>query len=1013
MCWRPFIPRFLVGLLVLALSRAHAAGDEFIPLSEHWHSAVWQTDEGLPDNKVSGVVQTADGFVWVATFGGLARFDGAAFEEFSISHLPDVPNRIVRKLFLDGRGRLWLAADRGAVICLEGTSARVLAAPAGFPDARVSVVAEDEAEAVWFVTDNGLYRVRGDQVERMDDDASPAGGGAWIAQESRGTLWLARGSSVGVLRGGEGQTRFTLDSGPVRLAAARGGGMWGCTPSRVLKLSEGNEPQEIARLPGRVTVRVMLEDSAGALWIGTAADGLLCLRDGQFERVAVSHPDISALLEDREGNLWVGTSGGGLNMLRPRAINLINARSGLPFEYPRSVCQDGERTIWVALQNGALVRGRGLAWSAVTAADGWSGGNAACVAPARDGGVWIGTRDRGLQRLHAGRTQEWGRREGLGSQSVRSLLPAANGDLWVATDFPNRLKLFRQGELQAPPMPREVGSIRAMAEGADGTIWAGTTDGQILRVSNQVVVNEADASGEGPYAVRCLHATAEGSLWIGYAGGGVGRWRAGCFARITTTEGLYHDYISQILSDAQGGLWLNSNRGLFYVRQADLAEVAEGRSECVRSVPHGRSEGLPNLQPLAEHHPTAWRAADGQLWFSTRNGLLVVQMDRIRDNPTPPPVLLRAVKVDDQLVALLDSHSPLRPAGDSSRLDLRAPGGALKLPPGHGKLEFSFTALSFRSAENVQFRHHLAGFDTEWIEAGSQRHARYARLPAGNYMFEVTAGNEAGVWNEAGVRLAFTVAPFFWQTWWFRLAAGGAFAAGVAGLVRYVSFRRLRRRLERLERQAELQKERARIARDMHDEVGAKLARLSLLGEMAGQQPGLPPAARDEVGEISDTARDTIRSFDAIVWAVNPKHDTLASLGQYLCRFAEELFEGSDVQCGFDVPDDLPAVELPTETRQHFFLAAKEALTNALKHARAKHIWVRLKLTSGGFEIQIEDDGCGFVSGDNAGRARQGNGLANMRERMESVGGRLDVYSAFGTGTRVTFGVPCPELQRP
>ena len=996
----------------LAQSARALDGDDKNSSANLWLTRTWQTDEGLPDNNVTGVAQAMDGHLWVATLGGLMRFDGERFEGFSATHLPKVPNRVVLTMYLDRRARLWLVMDRGVVIRVGETTARVFDATDGFAYLRGTAVAEDNEDGVWFVCGNDVCRIRDDKVERFGaKEGLPAGGNICLATDGKGQLWFACGSHVGVFRAGRWQTLLTLDSGLVHLAAARAGGMWICTATRVVKYTAGGEPQELAKLPEHVTVQVMLEDHAGALWIGTGADGLLHLKGNELEHVAVSQPEITALTEDREGNLWVGTAGGGLNLLRPRAMDLIGTKAGLPFESVRSVSQDAEGWVWVALQNGSLARGHGSEWNVLSSAEGWPGGNASCVAPAREGGVWIGTRDRGLLRWRAGKSQEWGQREGLGGQNVRSLLQAANGDMWIATDSPSRLWLFKDGEFHELQLPARVpGIIRALAEGVDGIIWAGTSDGQILRIQGRTVVNELAAQKGPPFSVRCLHTTADGSLWIGYAGWGIGRWHNGHYSRITTTQGLYDDYVSQMLSDDQGGLWLTGNHGLFQVRLEELVAVAEGRSAHLRSNVYGRGEGLSSMQPVYENSPRAWRGNDGQLWFATRKGVLTVQPDKIRDNPIPPSVLVKEVRMDDRLFALYESRFPLRAPGESKLMDLRAPGGPLQLPPQHSKIEFAFTALSFNSPENVQFRYRLKGFDTEWIEGGTQRSAKYPRLPANRYEFEVTACNEAGVWSQTGFRLPFTVQPFYWQTWWFRFGVLAAFTAGVIGLVRYVSFRRLRRELDHLERQAELHKERTRIARDMHDEVGSKLSRLSLLSEMASHKAELSLAARGEVAEISETARDTIRSIEEIVWAVNPKNDTVPHLLHYLCRFAEDFFEGSEVQCAFDLPDKIPEVELPTELRHHVFLAAKEALNNVFKHARARQVWVRLKLTAAGFDIEIEDDGQGFAGNEPAQHVGTGNGLENMRERMRLGGGRFEIRTQPGKGTRVTLQVTCPRI---
>ncbi len=1001
----------LIGGLIQSARALDADND--IPSANKWLIRTWQTDEGLPDNDVTGVAQTIDGHLWVATLGGLMRFDGEHFEEFSTTHVPKVPNRVVLTMCLDRRGRLWLVMDRGVVIRVSGTTARVFDATDGFSYIRGTAVAEDKDGGAWFICGNEICRIQEDKVERFGaKDGLPAGGSINLATDRQGQLWFACGSKVGMFRAGRWQVLCNVDSRPVHLTAARSGGMWICTATQVLKYIEAGEPQELAKLPEQTTVQVMLEDHMGALWIGTEASGLLRVEGNEVEHVTVSHPDISALTEDREGNLWVGTGGGGLDLVRSRAMGLIGTKAGLPFESVRSVCQDKDGWVWVALQNGSLARGRDNEWKPFSSADGWPGGNATCVTAGREGGVWIGTRDRGLQRWQSGKFQEWGQQEGFGGRNVRSLLQAANGDMWIATDSPSRLWLFKDAQFHRLQLPAGVHPIRALIEGSEGAVWAGTSDGQVLRIRGNTVTNELSDQKGHPYSVRCLYTTADGSLWIGYAGSGVGRWRNGQYSRVTTAEGLYDNYVSQMLSDNQGGLWLTGNHGLFRVQLQELANVTEGRNTRLRSIAYGRTEGLPSLQPVYENSPTAWRGKDGQLWFSTRKGVLNIQPNKIRDNPIPPTVFVKEVKMDDRVVALYDSHSPLRAPDESKLVDLHVPGEQLQLPPRHTKIEIGFAALSFNSPENVQFRYHLKGFDTEWVEAGTERSVKYPRLPAGAYEFEVTACNEAGVWSSDGFRFPFTVYPFYWQTWWFRVSMLAVFTASMIGMVRYVSFRRLRRKLDHLERQAELQNERTRIARDMHDEVGSKLSRLSLLSEMASHKAESSSTGQTEAAEISETARDTIRSFEEIVWAVNPKNDTLANLMHYLCRFAEDFFEGSEVHCAFDLPDKIPDLELQTELRHHIFLAAKEAVNNVFKHAHARRVCIRLKPTGAGFDIEIEDDGKGFAGVDPAQRAGTGNGFENMKERMRLAGGRFEVHTQPGRGTRVTLQVTFLKTSR-
>ena len=762
-------------------------------------------------------------------------------------------------------------------------------------------------------------------------------------------------------------------------------------------------PEEIGQLPGKAVPHVLFEDHSGALWIGTTGDGLFRFHAGVMENIPTSHPAVDSISEDREGNIWAGTNGGGLNQVRPRAVVLFGRDSGLPSESVRSVSEDSAGGLWAVMQNGMLVRNLNGGWVAQGPATGWPGGDVSCVAADRVGGVWIGTRDRGLFHLEDG---SWHSQGGLTGDSVRSILVAVNGDVWVATDSVRRLLRLRAGNLLTIEAPEGIRSIRAMAEGPDGTIWIGTAEGLILRVSGEQLIRESAITENPPISVRSLHATPDGTLWIGYAGYGVGRLKTGKYARISTATGLMDDYASQIFADSAGSMWIAGNHGLFQVSLAELAAVAEGGAERVRSRIFGRGEGLANIQPNYDNFPSVCRAADGSLWFAVRTGLLNVRPERIRESPEPPKIVLERLFVDDEPVAQYNSGLSLQGSYGGSLLVLNSPAASIRLGPGHRKIKFDFAALSFTSPENVQFRYRMNRFDEKWVEAGTQHSATYPQLPAGDYQFQVIACNSAGVWNEVGASIKLSVAPFYWQTWWFRGLALLAFTAGVIGIVRYVTLRRVRERMRELKQQAALQKERARIARDMHDEVGSKLTRLSLLGEMAGCHPGLSPEANADVQEISDTARETILAFDEIVWAVNPRNDTLADLVNYLCRHAEEFFEGSTTDCVFDLPQVIPPVMLPTEVRHQVFLAAKEALNNVLKHAKASQVCIRMILHPGTFELVIHDDGCGFEPGAPSRRAGGGSGMFNIQDRISGIGGRFECTIQPGQGTHISFVVP-------
>jgi signal transduction histidine kinase/sugar lactone lactonase YvrE len=696
------------------------------------------------------------------------------------------------------------------------------------------------------------------------------------------------------------------------------------------------------------------------------------------------------LTEDREGNLWAGTGGGGLNRLRPRVVAFESERTGLPFETMRSLCEDPAGAVWAVSHNGLVWRWQNEAWQAVPSRGAWPEGQATCVTADPAGGVWLGMYHYGLHRWQEGRVTSWRRNTGLGSDTVRSLLVSSNGDLWIGLEASNCVQRLRDGQLSFFALPAGGRPVRAMAEDAAGDIWMGTSGGELLRATKDELVDETARTLPVPQPIRCLHWTPDGSLWIGYAGAGVGRLKNGKFAALGADHGLPDEFISFIESDGSGGLCIAGDRGVFAVRQRELDAVAEGRAERVRAAVFGRDEALPSLQANYGYFPASLRGRDGRLWFPMRTGLVRVRLDRIRGSHVPPPVLIERVLLDGRLLPRVT------PSGERA-------GARFTLPPGHRKVDFEFTALSFIAPDNVHFRHWLEGWDTDWVDGDIVRHASYSRLPAGEYRFRVTACNNAGVWSETGAAVAFTVTPFFWQTWWFRLTMVAGFTAGVIGLVRYLSFRSLRRKLLRAEREAALQQERARIAKDIHDDLGASLTQIALLGELAQHDLAAPETMRGHIGRIAGTARRGVKSLEEIVWAVNPRNDTLAHLLDYAGQFAVDFLRAAEIRCRIDFPDHPPARDLPADVRHNLFLVVKEALNNIAKHAQASEVWLRAEVGETTLRLTIEDNGRGFTHAPDDAWA---DGLRNMRQRMAEVGGTCEIASQPGTGTKVTLTAP-------
>ena len=990
---------------------AFAAATTAASTNSPWFARVWQSDEGLPDNTVVGVDQTPDGFLWVATQGGLVRFDGLQFRQLTPVTVAGVPTTLIQAILVDRRGRLWVATDRRTVLCVDNGRTTVIISGKELPNLEARMMVEDAEGAVWVSYIGGeVMRIQDRQVRSFTaKDGLSGGSTCQLAIDKGGQLWFSEGEWVGVFRGGKFRQLEPLRG--QRITSARSGGIWVCTGKQLYHYMEGGSPVEVGNLPVRgrnVNPTVLYEDQAGKLWIGTQEAGLFTYHSAGFATVITSHQEILSVTEDREGSFWVGTRGGGLNRLKPRVVELLTIDSSIPFQAVRSVCQDTVGLLWAVAQNGVVSRSEGNDWMPLSTSEGWLVPYAQCIAADPQGGVWIGTQYKGLYRWQNGAvTISLCKTNGLGGDFVSALLTTPSGALWIGTqsvDAQQHALQRRQAEqFRTFDLPPGSGPIAALAVDSSGNCWAATSSGLLLRVRQDVLTDETGSTLAAPQTIRCLFAAPDGNLWIGYAGQGVGRLKAGRFSHYRMDQGLHDDYISEIVSDGRGRLWFAGNRGIFNVREQELDDLAEGRTSLVQSVAYGQNDGLPRLQASHDFCPKALRSQDGRLWIAMQSGLAVVHAPDLKENPAAPPVVIERVTVNGKTVAAYGAGEPTPVPNASAPLELCQGSAHLRLSPGQRQIEFVFTALSFRMPEALGFKYRLQGLDVDWVDAGARRVAYYAQVPPGAYHFHVIACNSDGIWNETGAVLALTAEPYWWQRTWVRvlglLSAFGLLGGGILLGVR----RRHRRQIERLELLQTTERERARIAQDLHDDLGAGLTQITLNTAMVQNPAVTPDITSSLLQEIEQRSRDLVTALDEIVWAVNPKNDTVPSLARYFCQFAQNCLLPGNITCRLEVAPVLPDAPVGAEQRHHLFLAFKEALHNTLRHSGAKELRLEIAGDAQTLSVTLADNGRGFVPGP----APEGaDGLGNMRARLARLGGSCVVTSEPGRGTKVVFRLP-------
>jgi ligand-binding sensor domain-containing protein/two-component sensor histidine kinase len=971
---------------------------------------VWGTDQGLPNNTVTGIAQTPDGYLWCGTYDGVVRFDGARFVRIGPDDSTNQQANRIQCLLVDRAGQLWIGTDGAGILRYTDGRFTAVTRRAGNSTDAVRSISEDADGNLWLGTRGGLGRLNHGHATWFTEAAgfTNTSKSTWsVATDSNGRVWAADWGNLRYFRAGVFETVFSGGNlfQPLRSVHVDGTNVWAGMLGRAMRLraDEQWESLEDGGLFAGAEVTSFCQSRSGDLWVGTRK-GLHRQRRGRWTTITARDGlvsgEVRTLFEDSEGNLWVGTGTAGMSRVKRRLLKVFTARHGLTDEGVMALRERPAGGLWVGMSNGRLAMSDAGAFRLTHGVGGWpTDAGVTSVLPTRDGALWVGTFGNGLIRFHAGRSNLFAPTVGSPARidKVTALLEDRGGDVWVGSYY----SLYKGTETNLV-VPVTVGAqelrspIAALIESQGGGLWVACRGLGVLRLGPRKTNWITRQEGLPTHLVRALHENSDASLWIGTEAG-LCWWRDGQVTTFTTEHGLTDANISQILDDRAGNLWLGSRRGLMRIAKEELVAVAEGRRSSVEVLACGLGEGMLSEECSGGFSPAGLRSTDGKLWFPTTRGLVMVDPAewKLGLNPTPPPVYIEEVRAD--------GHPVARPHVAGALAAKPTVASLLTLPHHTRRLELNYTALSLTAPERVRFRHRLEGFDSNWTEAGNTRSATYANLAPGNYRFQVMACNDAGVWNESGDGLAFQVAAPFWKTWWFLMMTGAGFASVLAAGARFVSVRRWRRQLRHLEEAHAIDKERMRIAQDMHDEVGGKLSRISFLSDMARRNVADSSEAGRQMDEVSEAARDVIRTVDEIVWAVSPRNDTLDSLTHYICRHAEEFFELTPVELELEIPAEFPAQRLSAEMRHNLFCAVKEALNNVLKHAAASKVRITFVVSPSSFCVVISDNGQGFLV--DVGMA-DGDGLTNMRERLASIGGTCVLESQPGRGTTATFTVP-------
>jgi ligand-binding sensor domain-containing protein/signal transduction histidine kinase len=940
-------------------------------------SRVWRTQDGLPENRIRAIAQTPDGYLWLGTSSGLARFDGVRFMVYARFNTPSMTDDNIRALAVAGDGSLWVATDGGGLLHHHNGRFQSFGPKEGLTNEFVLAVLADRNGDVWAGTNRGLFRRHAEKFERLDEGLHlPNIAFFGLREASDGTVFAGGPSGLFCFQNGKLRAcREGREPDEVYLiGAAKDGSLWLGT-NHGLRVTRRRDMQNVI---GKSMIGAILEDHAGRMWLGTEGDGLSLVRNQQVTvfRAPASLPDnsILAILEDREQNIWVGTADGLVRMSAPD-VGALNNRDGLSEDNVSTTYCGHSGSLWFTTVTGRVfkyVNGRVEPVPLPPPADLL---RIRGTFEDHTGAFWFGTDNQGVVRFANGKATRFTVAEGLRNNGIQAFYEDRGQNLWIGTTSGlsrwdgSRFKNYYLDE------GLSYGWIRAIAEDHNGDMLVGTDRGLNRFHDGKFVADPAFAALRRD-RIWSIYPESPDTLWVGTRGAGLVRVQDGRASRITTREGLLSNSIFHVIGDGRGSLWMSGPLGLSAASIADLDSAADGKSESVAVLSYGTGDGLESAQINGGVQPSGCVAPDGELWFPSVKGAVHFKPGHPRTT-YHAPARVESVLVDGKAVAAT---------------------GEIAVGPGRRRVEIEFTACSLRAPERVAFRYKLENFDAHWTAATGRRAATYDNLPPGQYRFRVTARDgslDAG--SEAGISLV--VQPHFYQTAWFYALAVLAACAAAAGVFLYQERQAREHYNLRLA-------ERTRIAREMHDTVVQGCVGVSTLIEAA---VGSARSDQDLMLECLDNARIHLRlTLDEARQALTDlRHD---SFENGLPGALSDLANALSSEKGIPVTLEVAGTEasLADSTNRTLLLVAREAIRNALMHAAPTAVAVRLFFGLSAVRLDIQDNGCGFEPAA-ASLAAQGHfGILGMRERMEQVWGSLEVASSPGGGTTVTARLPLP-----
>lgn len=1008
---------FYAFLLFLGLLKpAPAYAQKILPLQ---HINV---ENGLSQSTVYSTFQDRLGFIWFATGDGINRYDGRTFTSYK-SRFNDTQSiypkdrNVNSFLFEDKYNRIWFTSDAGlSYVDLRHRHSQVVHANwvvgngilFSLQDDTLWMAAHDKGLIAVDVNNAG-YRLypfdnAGDSANNIISAAVQEQKGIWIADQ-KGLIFFDKAARKfrRVLANKSITALHLLHDGNLLLGCLNGIYKYNIATANVsfIAIKTGNKELQWSNI---------VEDSTShTIYMSASQGGIICklsLYNEKWELLDLQGSNINHLFIDRSMNLWIGTDGAGVYKLDIKPHKFYCYPVDKPYNAPA--------------ENGLMVK------------------SIYCDSMGR---FWIGSYYKGLliydqasqQLKHVDLPVD-----SKGPQPINVIKKDASGlillgfndrMLWID---PHTFSIQKQLQLTIEKKYASVGvTIYALTEWKTGCYLVGTNQGiYVVNERNGIltyyrtygfthnlytagwdyelmlagkdtvylgtrsgmakIVMTSDTAFRMIYhafenvPVRGFYkSTSTPVLWIASELGLIAyNEQTKKYTVFDERSGIGNSFVYAILPQNDSSLWVSTNGGIANVK----VQYRVGSTPKAGFDNYTAKEGLQS----DEFNTGAYFKSDnGTMLFGGINGINWFDPEMIKPNPYKAMPAIAALEVNDTLYAA-DTAAFIR---------------SLSLPYFDNTVAFSLRALEYTNPEQNNFAYKLEGLDKEWVYTANDK-VRYADLSPGSYRFLLRVSNNEGIWNEQPLAIDLVILPPFWQTWWFRVLVILSFAAIGYLLVKYYIRQKVKEKTMELEKQQALYVERMRISKDVHDDLGSGLSKITLMAELAGKQKNGNTRLNDTIEHISQVSRDLVGNMRDLIWVLNPDNTTLDSLVARMREYCSDYFENLPIKLELDFPLTVASMHIMREAQRNIFLTVKEAVNNAVKHANASIITIRLSLDNDALSIVVSDNGKGF---DAAYIKNGGNGLKNMKQRIEAIRGVFHVLPS-GSGTTVTVVVSLEHI---